>query len=202
MKKKKKKNNHKQGNKRKNNRPSIPEQIWMWALVVLCVVGLTVAAVLIFSPDEPHEDHDHSDGDGIEYAADCTVFDSSGKELKLSELRGRPVVVNFWATWCPYCLQEMPEFEAAFQKYGDEVVFLMVNATTTNGETQQKAKAYIEEMGYTFPVYYDLGGSAISAHNVTSYPVTLFLNADGSLNDTKVGMLTAELLEQGIQNIK
>ncbi|MBP3544577.1 MAG: TlpA family protein disulfide reductase, partial [Lachnospiraceae bacterium] len=69
-------------------------------------------------------------------APDFTVIDAEGNEVKLSDMRGKPVVVNFWASWCGPCKMEMPEFEEVYKELGDEVHFMMVNLTDGWQETQ------------------------------------------------------------------
>ena len=173
----------------------------LWALLL---VALIVWAILLYGGMSKRYDGDtlaESEAGDTQLAPNFTVYDGEGNPVKLSDYRGKPVVINFWATWCYYCKEEMPDFDEAAKAYPD-VQFLMVNATTTEGETKELAESYIKEKGYTFPVCYDLAGSAISAHKVTSYPTTLFIDANGALVQKKTGMLTAAALEEGIQKIK
>ena len=86
-------------------------------------------------------------------APDFTVYDANGNPVKLSDFIGKPVVLNFWASWCPPCKSEMPDFQEVYQELGGQVQFLMVN--TTVSDTMADAKAFIQSMGYTFPVFYD-----------------------------------------------
>ena len=88
-------------------------------------------------------------------APDFTVTDSDGNAVKLSDFRGKGVVLNFWASWCGPCKMEMPHFQAAYEQYGEDVHFLMVNMSTAFGDSRADAAAVLEEGGYTFPVYYD-----------------------------------------------
>lgn len=133
-----------------------------------------------------------------EPAPDFTVIDSDGNEVKLSDLRGKPVVVNFWASWCGVCKTGMPDFEEAYAAYGDDVHFMMVNLTA-GGETQDVAQAYIQEKGYTFPVYFDTEMSAASAYGVNAVPVTYLVDAAGNLIAYGQGRLGLEGIEQGIE---
>ena len=133
-----------------------------------------------------------------ETAPDFTVYDIDGNAYTLSDFWGKPVILNFWATWCGYCQVEMPDFEEKFQQYGEAVHFLMLNVTDGAQETVEKASAFIAENGYTFPVYYDTDLSAASAYNTSGLPVTYFLDAEGNFVAWQQGMLTAETLQTGI----
>jgi len=131
-------------------------------------------------------------------APDFTVYDVDGNPHKLSDFRGKPVILNFWATWCGYCKMEMPDFDEKYGAYGDQVQFLMVNVTDGSQETVEKASAYVAEEGYSFPVYYDTGLEAASAYNTSGLPVTYFIDAEGYFVAWQQGMLTADTLQQGI----
>lgn len=136
-----------------------------------------------------------------EYAApDFTVFDEEGNEVKLSDYRGQPVVLNFWATWCYYCKVEMPDFDKAYEKYPD-VQFLMVNATDGAQETMDSAQKYIKQEGFRFDVFFDTNLEAVNAYYVSGLPSTFFIDKNGNLVTRSSGMLDLETLEQGIQMI-
>lgn len=126
------------------------------------------------------------------------VYDIEGNPHKLSDFEGKPVIMNFWATWCGYCKLEMPDFEEKYQEYGDKIHFLMINATDDFGETVEKASGYISEQGFTFPVYYDTDQTAGQYFNLSSFPVTYLLDAEGRIMAWHQGMLTAEMLQSGI----
>ena len=131
-------------------------------------------------------------------APDFTVYDMDGNPHKLSDFRGKPVILNFWATWCGYCEAEMPDFDEKFRQYGDQIHFLMVDVTDGQQETVEKASAFIAERGFTFPVYYDTELQAASAYNTSGLPVTYFLDAEGYFVAWQQGMLTADTLQKGI----
>ena len=133
-------------------------------------------------------------------APDFTVIDKNGNEVKLSSLRGKPVVVNFWASWCYYCKVEMPDFEKVYKEYGDEVVFMMVNMTDSS-ETVDVAKKFIDSNGYTFPVYFDTKSEAAIAYSVTGLPATYLIGANGDLVAHAPGAIDAATLREGISLI-
>ena len=131
-------------------------------------------------------------------APDFTVLDMEGNTVKLSEYTGKPIVINFWATWCGYCDREMPDFERMYKKYGDRVNFLMVNA---GNESVNAIKNYISKNGYTFPVFYDAFNQAATAYDASGLPTTYFFFGDGTPGYRGVGMLDGETLEDTILKI-
>ena len=131
-------------------------------------------------------------------APDFTMLDMEGNEVKLSDFFGTPIVLNFWASWCPPCKAELPDFEEACKRYEGKVTFLMVNLTDGQRETVEVAKSYIASQGYTFPVYFDTNYEAAYVYGVSSIPQTYFINADGSLEARATGMISAAQLEKGI----
>ena len=132
---------------------------------------------------------------------DFTILDMDGNEVKLSDFFGKPIVLNFWASWCPPCKAELPDFEEACKRYEGKVTFLMVNLTDGKRETVEVAKEYVASQGYTFPVYFDTKYEAAYVYGVSSIPTTYFINADGSLEARATGMISAARLEEGISRI-
>lgn len=132
---------------------------------------------------------------------DLVFTDAEGNEARVSDFRGKPVVINFWATWCPYCLAEMPFFNLMADEYADRVQFMMVDLADGYRETVEKAADYIESFGYTFPVFYDLNGAS-AAFTYMGIPVTLLVDSEGRLSRGFIGMADEatlrELLEEMI----
>lgn len=138
----------------------------------------------------------------LQPAPDFTVYDAEGKAYKLSDFRGKPVVLNFWASWCPPCQSEMPDFDAKYKELGETVQFLMVNCTDNQRETMGSASAFIEERGYSFPVFYDLGQEGTQAYQAYSIPRTFFIDAEGYLIANALGAISGDILQQGIDMIR
>ena len=131
-------------------------------------------------------------------APDFTVYDSNSNPVKLSDYLGQPVVLNFWASWCGPCKSEMPEFQKAFESYGDSIQFLMVDV----GEAMADGKAFLSAAAYTFPAYFDIRSEAATAFQVSAIPATYFINADGQIVDSYVGAISESTLLAGIEAIQ
>lgn len=134
-------------------------------------------------------------------AKDFTAYTDDGQSVRLIEKRGKPVVVNFFASWCGPCKMEMPHFDEAAKAYAGQIEFMMVNLCAYGNDTKENAKKMIADGGWTFPVYFDTDGSATLAYNVRSMPTTIFVSADGELIGQQIGAMTAAQLQAQIDKL-
>ena len=132
-------------------------------------------------------------------AADFTIYDGNGNEVHLSDFAGKPVILNFWASWCVPCKKEMPDFNEKYLEYGDEIQFLMIDFA--KDDKIEDAKEYVSEMGFKFPVYFDVYGDATSTYKIDAFPTTIFIDADGYIMDRYRGTISEETLQSGIDKI-
>ncbi len=133
-------------------------------------------------------------------APDFTVTDNSGNQVKLSQLFGKPIVLNFWASWCPPCKSEMPEFNKVYEELGNDINFMMVDIIDGR-ETVESGKKYVEDNSFTFPVYFDTTQEAATLYGIISIPSTLFIDVDGNVVAGARGAIDEATLRKGIDLI-
>ena len=155
------------------------------------------------TPDQsdPQPDHDHGDesedhGDLIK-AYDFKMYDVNGSEVKLSDFFGKPIVLNFWASWCGPCQSEMPAFNEVYNEYKDKIHFVMVSID----DTMKDAKKFITDNGYSLPVYHDTDYEGSAAYGVSAIPLTYFIDKNGYLTAYGNFPFDKPTLMQGINMI-
>ena len=123
-------------------------------------------------------------------APDFTGEHMDGTSITLSELQGKPVIINFWATWCGPCVKEMPAFERLKDDFGDKIGIIAVNC----GDDAETVKDFVEENGYTFPVVLDEEYSISMLYPTNSIPYTVVLDAEGKVAHISTGALDADTM--------
>ncbi len=162
------------------------------ALIVGSIVALVAVVTLVVILASPNP---------FAPETDFTVYTASGEKVQLSDFAGKPIVLNFWTSWCGPCQAEMPDFQKAYEQYGDKVQFVMVNLTYSGSETKEKAQAILKEKGYTFPVFFDTDADAGKAYNVESIPATFFFDKNGNIVDSYRQMIDEDTLLKAIKKI-
>lgn len=150
------------------------------------------------------EDENQSQEETAEYtdAPDFTVWDQEGTQTSLKEiLEGKPAVINFWTSKCPPCREEMPDFEELYQELKDQVQFIMVDGIGCMGETEESGRAYVEEQGFSFPVYYDKEMDAVITYGIQAFPTTYILNSNGELVTGGSGMISKATLQELLNEV-
>ncbi len=169
---------------------------------VITIVVIMITAVLLyrhFSPQvETNQLAEKEEEKKSVPAIDFHVYDEAQNPKSLSDYYGKPIVLNFWATWCPNCVEEMDDFQKKAVETGDSVQFLMVNMTASQKETFANAAQYIKDRAYTFPVLYDLDGDAMNQYQVYGLPTSYFIDAEGNIVAYAQGAINAEILQNGI----
>ncbi len=132
-------------------------------------------------------------------APDFALKDLEGSTVRLSDLRGKPVLVNFWATWCPPCREEMPTLEKAYQKYRQEGVEFLGIDMREDAETVRK---FVQQNRYSWTFLLDSDGRVASSYRAVSIPTSFFLDRDGIVRDMHLGAITPSLLEAKLDKIR
>lgn len=123
-------------------------------------------------------------------APDFTAELIDGSSLALSDLKGKPVIINFWATWCGPCVREMPAFERLKEDFGDEIGIIAVNC----GDDADTVKDFVDENGYTFPVALDENYEVAMLYPSNSIPYTVVLDANGKITHVSTGAYDADTM--------
>lgn len=138
-----------------------------------------------------------------EAAPDFKLKNLSGETVKLSDYRGKKVLLNFWASWCPPCIQEMPYMQEYYEEYSDksDVEILAVNMTTSEVGGIGNIEKFIEEYEFTFPVLLDKKGTVMDLYKVRSFPTTYIINKEGIITDKFNAPLDDKKIEEFINKI-
>lgn len=125
-------------------------------------------------------------------APDFSYTLADGSTTKLSDLRGKQVIVNFWATWCLPCVEEMPELQRAADESGGELVVLAVN----RNETREAIARFTNRVNVRFPLITNISGDIGDRYGITNLPITYFVNSDGTIAARQFGALSPERLAE------
>jgi len=158
------------------------------ALVVV-LVAIFAATTVLGGDDSSAADLEPVPGDSFE------LFD--GSTATFVDFAGRPLVVNFWAAWCPACVAELPEFQAVHEARGDEVTFLGM----ANSDVRERSLALAGDVGLTYTLADDPAGDIFRALGLIAMPSTVFVTADGEIHEVFGGQLDRDGLEARIDRL-
>lgn len=170
---------------------------WWWRLLLgLVVASLALIAFFayrtssVLSPTPPTS----ATLEKGAIAPDFTLPTLDGTKITLASFRGHPVILNFWASWCPPCLAEIPEFMAVYESYREQgLVILAVNTTFQDSRTE--AEDFIRELNVPFPVLVDEVGDVTSkAYKLRGLPMTIFIDRDGIARHIQIGVLNQAII--------
>jgi peroxiredoxin len=154
---------------------------------------LLLIAISCSSPESPSTKPQAS-----KPAQDFALKDITGKEVKLSSLKGKAVMVNFWATWCHPCREEIPDLQKSYEENKDKgFIILGVNIK----ENKSKVSKFVEDYKITYPVLLDIDGSVSNEYHVFGVPMSFFIDKNGIIKDSFVGMMTKEDISKRLEAI-
>ncbi len=155
---------------------------WLWMNRVP-----VVAAVDVRTP-QPAVDHP---------APNFTLTTLTNETFTLQEAQGKPIVLNFWATWCGPCQRELPALQAAAERYGDRVLILGVD----QGESVEVVQRYVDEKGLTFAIPLDSDFAVSGLYNVRGLPTTYFIDSQGIIRQIWLGEMNSITLAEGVAHL-
>ncbi len=175
---------------------SLTARWWMWGTIAAVTVAALVGVVFVAGRD----DADSTAGAGVVNADPALAvpfvgFD--GAESTLEEFVGKPMVVNFFASWCVPCLAELPGFEAVHQQLGDSVTFVGLNLQ----DSPDAGVAVVSQTGISYNVARDPEGAVFTAFEGRAMPTTVFIGANGQVVEVWSGELSARELEDRIEEL-
>ncbi|WP_242136633.1 redoxin domain-containing protein [Bacillus cereus group sp. BfR-BA-01360] len=191
----------------------------MWRKIIIGAVLLCLASYALYEQFKPNEKQvskgqvksettmkDMVAQNGIEVGKAAPHFELAkldGTKVKLSDLKGKKVIVNFWATWCGPCQQEMPDMEAFYKKHKEDIEILAVNYTVSElANGTEKVRQFAEEKGVTFPILLDTDISVTTRYKVITIPTSYFINTKGIIQDKFIGPMTQKEMEKRVAKLK
>jgi len=167
---------------------------------IILLFLLILAEQIFFNKKELANTEEDLYGSGLmvgEKAPEFSLEQLDGSPLSLKDLKGKKVLVNFWASWCEPCIKEMPDIQKVYDEYKEDgnIEILAINLTIGK-ETPEKARAFVEEMGLTFPVLLDVGGEIQKLYQVIPIPTSFFIDEDGVIRSVHQGPMTEEYIKK------
>lgn len=169
-------------------------------VAAVALIALFTVAIVQAMDKKEVEDSIETAGSGIAVGVKAPDFELKtldGKSVKLSDLQGKKVILNFWATWCPPCKAEMPEMQKYHEKIGDDAVILAVNI-----DPQLKVQEFIDDMGITFTIPLDTDDTVNTMYQVISIPTTYFIDTKGIIRQKHIGAMTYDFMKNNVSNMK
>jgi len=134
-------------------------------------------------------------------APDFSVDLLNGGQITLSGLRGQPVVLNVWATWCPPCRQEMPALEKVYNDFKEQGLVL-IGMNLTSQDSEKTVAAFVQEFGLSFPIALDRDGTVQKKYKISGYPTTFFIDREGTIRSVVVGgPMSAALIQSKVDEL-
>jgi cytochrome c biogenesis protein CcmG, thiol:disulfide interchange protein DsbE len=128
---------------------------------------------------------------------------SAGASVTLSDLRGKPVILNFWATWCEPCKEEFPVLDGVYRRYRQPDQLQVIGVNVQDTATPEMVQQYLADAGVIFPIWLDANGDANRAYSIQALPTTVFIDRSGVIRQVRIGgPLTQAYVEMQLEKIK
>lgn len=181
-----------------------PNLLWVGLLVIIVIIGGVFFGLNSASEDGNTASTTASDLAPAPVAGhpapDFTLRNLDGQEVNLSDFRGQPVIINFWATWCGPCRVEMPHFQEAYNAHQDDgLVILGVNLTER--DSVDAVPGFLEEFGLTFPIVLDEAGEVADTYKAFGQPASVFVNKDGVVHEVFYGPVNKAFIDERVAQL-
>ena len=185
--------------------------------ILLILVAIAIVAAIIVLQNPFQQSSSASAGQGNKYglitapgssqsmsppfmghpAPNFVLPDMNGNPVRLDSFRGKIVLINFWATWCPYCVREMSDMGQAANIFKDDLVILAVNT----GESKSKVKRFVDANGISYPILLDTESVVAQAYLVAGMPTSYYVDKEGIIRQIVVGYHNLSEMERIIKSI-
>lgn len=157
-----------------------------WIAILVVLVIIVAASVILTKKQDTAPEVGH-------VAPNFTLTTLAGQTLNLTQFRGKPVYLNFFASWCPPCQFETPDVEKMYKKYGNKITFIGVNLAFN--DTVPRLKQFLKTYGVTYPVLLDKSGSVTKTYKVMAIPTSFFIKSNGVIMYHYLGALVASQMQ-------
>lgn len=173
----------------------------------LLILALIIVAYILITPSE--ESTTQIDGKNTQPSSatvglaigntppDISLVGIDGKKMQLSDLKGKKVFLNFWATWCPPCRGEMPDIEKMHKTYGNDLTIVAVSSA----ESSSTVKKFLQKTNYTFPIYLDENANISRTYQLASIPTSYFIDENGIIRQKVIGAIHYDIMQSYYQNL-
>lgn len=163
-----------------------------WGLLAIALLWLVAAQGCTSSDQDVNGDELAPAPKVGRLAPDFTLSDLEGDQVSLSDFRGKTVLLNFWATWCPACRVEMPDIEAMYQKYKDkDVAVIGVDLLESKGRVFD----FVQRGGYSWVFVIDAKGEVARDYRIIDIPTSFFVDSEGIIRAVNIGAMSEETIE-------
>jgi peroxiredoxin len=170
---------------------------WFWSIAIVVVIVLGVAWILFTHTIRPTGRDAAAISEPAPIAGhpapDFELATLDGEIIRLSDYAGKPIMVNFWATWCAPCRAEFPDFQKTWVDNADKLVIIGVNHTTA--DQVEEVSDFVAEMGATFPIVLDKDGQVAEAYQIQGLPTSIFIDRNGTVIEVFIGPVNQAYIE-------
>jgi len=171
------------------------------AVILIVLLSVAIVQAMEKKADKPEKSKTSTaESQGLKTGVKAPDFELktlTGETVKLSDLKGKKVMLNFWATWCPPCKAEMPEMEQFFKEDHKDLEILAVNI-----DPQLDVKGFADQNGITFPILLDEKDEVNAKYHIISIPTTYFIDSQGIIQDKFTGAMPLEAMQQYTQDLR